>query len=86
MSAFIKLGSKTAHGGTVVTASSGLYDDNDVPYATTDDEVSCPKHGRQKIKGTSSVFGVNDQALAVDGDKTSCGDVLIANQNTSGVE
>jgi uncharacterized Zn-binding protein involved in type VI secretion len=82
---YIVLGDKTSHGGTVVSAQSGMTVDG-IPVATVGDEVSCPQcDDTQYIVEGSPSATFNGRALAREGDKVSCGAVLVSERQCRGV-
>lgn len=82
--AFIVLGDKTSHGGTVIEAS-GHTSVGKIAVARVGDMVSCPKkgHGTCAIVSGDSTVIVDGMPVARAGDKTACGAVLIASQATT---
>jgi len=83
---FIRLGDKTTHGGTVVTAwGAGFQTVDGIPVACIGDMVSCPKkgHGTNPItKGaTGPDVSCNGKVIAREGDTTACGSQLISSQS-----
>lgn len=84
MPAFIVLGDRTSHGGTVVEASSQTSVGNK-KVARVGDKVTCPKrgHGTCEIVSGDTNLIIDGRAIARDGDKTACGAVLIASQSTT---
>ncbi|QXF33583.1 PAAR domain-containing protein [Photorhabdus luminescens] len=83
----IRQGDKTSHGGSVL-AGDERFQVLGKGVARINDPVSCPMcGGHQSIaEGTSSVVGTNQQGLALEGMKTSCGAVLIASQTFSQIK
>lgn len=85
MPAFIVLGDRTDHGGTVISADY-TTDINGKYLARVGDMVACP---RKSCRGTFAIMGgapdmiSMGQAPARHGDKTACGAMLIASQATS---
>jgi len=79
--AFIVLGDKTSHGGTVVSAS-GQTVTGGVGVARIGDKVTCPikGHGDNQIVSGDAMLIVDGAPVARDGDKTACGATLIASQ------
>jgi uncharacterized Zn-binding protein involved in type VI secretion len=79
--AFIVLGDKTSHGGTVVSAS-GQTATGGVGVARIGDQVTCPikGHGNNQIVSGDVMLIVDGAPVARDGDKTACGATLIASQ------
>lgn len=83
--AFILLGDKTDHGGTVITAS-GMMQVHGRNVACVGDKVQCPRHQDVTtiVSGDETML-VDGKAVARHGDKTSCGASLIATQSTSSI-
>lgn len=84
--AFIVLGDRTSHGGTVIEAS-GHTSTGDLAVARLGDKVSCPKKGHGTcpiISGDPTVI-IDGKPVARAGDKTACGAVLIASQSFTSV-
>lgn len=83
--AFIVLGDRTSHGGTVVGAS-GSTDTHGQRIARIGDLVSCPKKGCRGlfpiVQGDASML-IDGAAAAYHGCKTACGATLIASQSVS---
>ena len=77
--AIVRLGDKTTHGGTVVTASM-IHTLRGIGIARKGDMVACPLpgHGTNPIVEGCEVFTVGDRSVALDGHKTACGCALIA--------
>ncbi|MDO5681093.1 MAG: PAAR domain-containing protein [Pelistega sp.] len=69
------IGTKTTHGGIVVTASSHSTILGK-PIACVGDKVTCPKHGTNYIVD-GSFATINGKQIARHGSKTSCGASLI---------
>jgi uncharacterized Zn-binding protein involved in type VI secretion len=87
--AWIVLGDKTSHGGTVISASGFTYTGG-VSVARKGDMASCPRDGHGTcpiISGDYTVI-IDGQPVAREGDSTACGAILIASQRftTVGVE
>ncbi|WP_374584824.1 PAAR domain-containing protein [Pseudoduganella sp.] len=80
--AFIRLGDKTSHGGTVLEASQ-QSDSGGKPIARMGDKVSCPKCGNNTIASGDQALVVDGKAVARHGDKTACGATLIASQQNT---
>ena len=80
MAAYITVGAKTSHGGTVITGSPHTIH-NGIPVARKGDQVMCKKCKKMTVivSGDSS-FIVDGAPIARGGDVTSCGAKLIANQ------
>jgi uncharacterized Zn-binding protein involved in type VI secretion len=79
--AFILLGDKTSHGGTVIEAS-GNTSTGHIAVARVGDKVTCPKkgHGTCAIVSGDPTVIIDGRPVARAGDKTACGAVLIASQ------
>ena len=84
---FIRLGDKTSHGGSVIEAS-GQTDSGNIKVARVGDKVSCPIRGHGTCPIVSGDFAliVDGKAVAREGDKTSCGAVLISSQQATNVQ
>lgn len=80
--ALIRLGDKTSHNGVVVEASQ-LSASGGIGIARMGDKVSCPRHSGVTIVGGDATMLVDGKPVARHGDKTSCGAVLIASQQSS---
>jgi len=80
--AFIRLGDKTSHHGTVVQASA-MTDSGGKGLARVGDKVTCPKCGDTTIADGDATMIVDGKPVARNGDKTACGAVLIASQQNS---
>ncbi|MGP9688648.1 PAAR domain-containing protein [Psychrobacter sp. AOP22-C1-C5] len=80
MAAYITVGAKTSHGGTVITGSPHTTH-NGIPVARKGDQVMCKKCKKVTtiVSGDAS-FVVDGAPIARGGDVTSCGAKLIANQ------
>ncbi|MGB3109394.1 MAG: PAAR domain-containing protein [Psychrobacter alimentarius] len=80
MAAYITVGAKTSHGGTVITGSPHTTH-NGIPVARKGDQVMCKKCKKMTVimSGDAS-FVVDGAPIARGGDVTSCGAKLIANQ------
>lgn len=80
----IRLGDKTSHGGSVLEAST-LTDSGGIGVARVGDKVSCPLpgHGTGTIASGDASWIVDGKPVARNGDKTSCGAVLIASQQAT---
>jgi uncharacterized Zn-binding protein involved in type VI secretion len=78
----IRLGDKISHGGSVVEASQHS-DIEGVGIARMGDKVSCSMHGTATIVSGDTTLIVDGKPAARDGDKTSCGAVLIAGQQST---
>jgi len=79
---FIRQGDRTSHGGTVLDASTHS-DIGGVGIARMGDKVSCPQHGNNAIASGDSTTIIDGKPVARHGDKTACGAVLIAGQQTT---
>ena len=80
MAAYITVGAKTSHGGTVITGSPHTTH-NGIPVARKGDQVMCKKCKKMTvIVGGDASFIVDGAPIARGGDVTSCGAKLIANQ------
>ena len=77
--AVVRLGDKTTHGGTVISASS-IHTVRGVGIARVGDTVACPLpgHGSNPIIEGSPVFSVGGRKVALHGHKSACGCSLIA--------
>ncbi|MFB9289325.1 PAAR domain-containing protein [Pseudoduganella plicata] len=77
--AIVRLGDKTTHGGTVVSASL-THTLRGIGIARKGDMVSCPLpgHGTNPIVEGCHVFIVDGRGVALHGHKTACGCALIA--------
>ncbi|MET0855816.1 MAG: PAAR domain-containing protein [Telluria sp.] len=82
--AFIRLGDKTSHGGTVIEASPTTTS-GDIAVARLGDKTSCPLpgHGSNPIAAGDPTTIVDGKAVARHGDKTACGATLIASQQAT---
>lgn len=80
----IRLGDKTTHGGTVVSAAPATMVDGKAP-ARIGDMTVCPipGHGANPIVSGDSTTVIDGSAVARQGDMTACGASLIASQGTS---
>ncbi|GAB2849662.1 PAAR domain-containing protein [Pseudoduganella ginsengisoli] len=79
----IRLGDDTSHGGKVIQCSLTHFTIDGIPVACEGDTCTCPIPGHCgcKIISGSPRHTVNGKRLAFDGDKTSCGAVLIASRD-----
>lgn len=75
-------GDLTTHGGVVMECSDASSI-NDKGIARVGDLVMCPVHGRTVIDTGDDDYEVGDQPAAREGDRTSCGALLIAGQSTT---
>ncbi|NMM38563.1 MAG: PAAR domain-containing protein [Glaciimonas sp.] len=82
--AFIVLGDKTSHGGTVVEASGQTFAGN-IGVARVGDKVTCPirGHSTNAIATGDMTLIIDGAAVARAGDTTACGAVLIASQTAT---
>lgn len=80
----IRLGDKTTHGGTVVSAAPATMADGKPP-ARVGDMTVCPipGHGANPIVSGDGTTIIDGSAVARQGDMTACGASLIASQGTS---
>ena len=80
----IRLGDKTTHGGTVVSAASATMVDGKLP-ARIGDMTVCPipGHGANPIVSGDNSTIIDGSAVARQGDVTACGASLVASQGTS---
>lgn len=86
MKAFIVIGDKTSHGGTVITCSSRASTEGR-GWARVGDMVSCPRcKGVFPIVQGDACICDDGHAVAYDGCKTACGATLIASQGLSFTE
>lgn len=82
MVAYITVGAKTTHGGTVITGSPHTTH-NGIPVARKGDKVVCKKCKKVvTILTGDSTFIVDGQPIARHGDITSCGSKLISIQQS----
>ena len=80
MAAYITVGAKTSHGGTVISGSPHTTH-NGIPVARKGDKVICKKCKKvTTILSGDASFIVDGAPIARDGDVTSCGAKLIAIQ------
>ncbi|AKJ42107.1 PAAR domain-containing protein [Pragia fontium] len=79
----IRLGDRTSHGGTVITATSTAVMDGK-KIALVGDLVDCPQtgHGVNPIIEGSSGWVSDGKQVAVDGCRTACGCTLITSLPT----
>ena len=82
--AFIRLGDKTSHGGTVIEASPSTTS-GDIAVARMGDKTVCPMtgHGSNPIAAGDATCIVDGKPVARHGDKTACGATLIASQQAT---
>ena len=82
MAAYITVGAKTTHGGTVISGSSHTTH-NGIPVARKGDKVICKKCKKvTTIIGGDASFIIDGAPIARGGDVTSCGAKLIASQQS----
>lgn len=82
MAAYITVGAKTTHGGTVISGSPHSTH-HGIPIARKGDKVICKKCKKVVTIVTGDpTFVVDGQPIARHGDVTSCGSKLIANQQS----
>lgn len=80
MAAYITVGAKTSHGGTVISGSPQTTH-NGIPVARKGDKVICKKCKKvTTILSGDASFIVDGAPIARGGDVTSCGAKLIAIQ------
>lgn len=78
--AYITVGAKTSHGGTVISGSSATTL-NGKPVARIGDKVTCPQcKTTVAIASGDPTHVVDGSPIARHGDKTTCGASLIADQ------
>ena len=82
MAAYITVGAKTSHGGTVISGSPHTTH-NGIPVARKGDKVICKKCKKVTtiVSGDDS-FIIDGAPIARGGDVTSCGAKLIASQQS----
>jgi uncharacterized Zn-binding protein involved in type VI secretion len=78
----IRLGDKISHGGSVVEASTHS-DIGGIGIARMGDKAICSTHGTVTIASGDATLIIDGKPAARDGDKTSCGAVLIAGQQST---
>jgi uncharacterized Zn-binding protein involved in type VI secretion len=71
-------------GGKIITASSSFIL-HSRRAALVGDEVSCPKHGNNKIVDSIEGFSENGRLLVANGCRCACGCTIIAGQSGMGV-
>ena len=82
MAAYITVGAKTSHGGTVISGSPHTTH-NGIPVARKGDKVICKKCKKvTTILSGDAFFIVDGAPIARGGDVTSCGAKLIASQQS----
>lgn len=72
----VRLGDKSTHGGTVLTAS-GRCEVNGIPAAVDGDIHQCPKHGGTPMTASAKNKS-GGKALIRVGDRAACGAVITA--------
>jgi len=85
MQKIIRLGDKTSHGGTVVSATSHVTVGG-IPVARVGDKCTCPKRGHNNcviVEGDPN-WTIDGIPVALEGHKISCGAVLIASAPNTG--
>jgi len=77
--ALVRLGDKTTHGGTVISASP-IHTVRGIGIARVGDMVTCPRsgHGTNPIIEGSPTFTIGGRKVALHGHKSACGCSLIA--------
>ena len=83
--AIVRLGDRTTHGGTVVTADP-TYDIFGKKVARVGDKVVCPRCNDTFPIVTGAVHVWSGQKIARQDDLTSCGAKLIASQSTATID
>lgn len=82
MAAYITVGAKTTHGGTVISGSPHTTH-NGIPVARVGDKVLCKKCKKVVSIATGDPsYIVDGSPIARHGDMTSCGSTLIAIQHS----
>ncbi|MBN3131140.1 PAAR domain-containing protein [Pectobacterium brasiliense] len=82
MGAVIRLNDSTSHGGTIISAQSGLTVNN-IEVACVNDMVECPLcKGVYPILDAPHLIKYKDKKLAIAGMQSVCGAVLIASQGS----
>ncbi|MFT0521568.1 PAAR domain-containing protein [Pseudomonas faucium] len=86
LQAFVLLGDRTTHDGSVISASSTTIV-NGKPVALVGDKVNCPipGHGTNPIVEGSEHWSENGVALVVDSCRSECGCRVIASTCECGV-
>jgi len=77
----IVVGDTTSHGGKVLSGSpSSTWSDAEIPIARKGDPVTCPLCAPHLFEIAEGLDGCDDfgQLMAVEGHKTTCGAILIA--------
>lgn len=82
MAAYITVGAKTSHGGTVISGSPQTTH-NGIPISRKGDKVLCKKCKKvTTILSGDASFIIDGAPIARGGDVTSCGAKLIASQQS----
>lgn len=82
MAAYITVGAKTTHGGTVISGSPHTTH-NGIPIARVGDKVMCKKCKKMTtIVSGDAAFVIDGAPIARAGDTTSCGAKLVAVQQS----
>lgn len=82
MAAYITVGAKTTHGGTVISGSPHTTH-NGIPIARVGDKVMCKKCKKMTtIVSGDAAFVIDGAPIARAGDTTSCGAKLVATQQS----
>jgi len=82
MAAYITVGAKTTHGGTVISGSPHTTH-NGIPIARVGDKVMCKKCKKiTTIVSGDAAFVIDGAPIARAGDTTSCGAKLVAVQQS----
>jgi uncharacterized Zn-binding protein involved in type VI secretion len=79
------IGSKSDHGGTVITGSP-TFTAHGVPVARVGDMHDCPKHGKTPILAGSNTHTDNGTPFAHIGSKTGCGATIITGESRFTIE
>ena len=79
---FILVGDTTTHGGSIV---QGIYTHtvDRAPMVVTGHKFDCPQCGKEAILIGSSHVTVNGQRRVLQGDKTTCGAIVICRYKSS---
>ncbi|WP_322048627.1 PAAR domain-containing protein [Paraburkholderia sp. J67] len=75
------MGDKTSHGGKVISGSpSSTWSAANIPIARKGDKVTCPLCAPHLFEIAEGMDGCEDfgQLMAIEGHKTTCGAILIA--------
>ena len=80
MSAAVRLGDTSDHGGEMSTALGTILVDGR-KLCVDQDILTCPIHGKKSVTGTGKVNGGNKKAIKV-GDKAQCGATIIKGSST----